>query len=397
MVAITVAADPAAVDDVTWAQPSFAAHIALAGAFERHRGLLVCGTRYVANVSERHSSPDLLVGRPPAAMRRDRRGRRPRRALAAAVSLAVLHVSGGLLGCRAPEPPEAAPQPDTSPPLVDPLREDQRLARLDYCREAVALKIRESWRDASPNFRAGGQLRNNGRVFFYPVHRGISRACDQLLRDEHGDFERFSITYGRVERLVALANLYAEDTRALHSLAQARTISRASQREIESIFAHMRALYSEWERVERALQLKSYALQAKNNEALLSHLEGAGAHLQRRKVEFVIELRRLRRCYTDPQEELDCASVADAVTAAFRTWSTPTPGADALEFDRQRAQTFWLATFEEDATTLITLLQKRPPKLTDKAGPLGLVFDVRVDLAVGRLLRDASTLAFDFP
>jgi hypothetical protein len=308
-----------------------------------------------------------------------------------------LQGAGAILGCGVPEPPAAGKRTDTSPAPIDPLRQDQRLARLEYCREAVTLKIRESWRDTSRNFSASGQLRQTGRVFFYPVHRGLSRACDQLLRDEHGDFERSSIAYGQVQRLVDLARLYADDTRALHSLAQDATLSGASERRVESIFAHMTALYSEWERVERALQLNSYNFQKMNNEALLAHLGSKGSHLQRKKVEFVIELRRLRRCYTDPQEELECASVVDAVTATFRAWSAPAPGTDALEFDRQRAQTFWLATFEEDAKTLISLLERKPPKIIDIAGTLGLRFESRIDLAVGRLLRDASTLAFDFP
>ena len=53
--------------------------------------------------------------------------------------------------------------------------------------------------------------------------------------------------------------------------------------------------------------------------------------------------------------------------------------------------------FEEDAATLISLLKKRPLSITKDGPAVGLSFDATIDLAVGRVLRDASTLAFDFP
>lgn len=271
------------------------------------------------------------------------------------------------------------------------------MARLEYCREAIALKVRESWRDISRNFDESGQLRRTGRVVVYPVHRGLSRACDQLLRDEHGDYEDNTIAYGRVQTLVELASLYAADTRALHSLGQEPRRNGDARREAEAVFAHMRALYAEWDRVERALQLDASLLQGMNNEALLAYLDAEGAHLQRRKVEFVIALRKMRRCYTEPEEKLACEGAVDRVFAAFHTWSGPLPRTDALQFDQRRSKIFWIAAFEEDAATLISLLKKRPLSITKDGPAVGLSFDATIDLAVGRVLRDASTLAFDFP
>jgi hypothetical protein len=375
--------------------------------------------------------------------------------------------AGGTLACGAVEAERGAPSAgfaaDTTPEsTAQQLTQKEKLrTRVEYCGEAVALKIRESWRDTSRNFTAAGKLRRPNQTFFYPVHRGLSRACDQLLRDEHGDFQKLPDSdetktfaelveessrsrarteaqppgsparhlytqatehnllhtlflpfssgpvssvdivglYINVQDTVNLANLYAEDARRLHDLAQAGVLDAASQREAESIFAHMNALYTELLRLERELQWNSYVLQDKNLKALLSQLEERGdkVHLQQRKVELVIALRRLRQCYVAPAEELDCESSVDAVIIAFAAWSTPPERVDSLEFDRQREQIFWRAAFEEDAKALISLLKKRPPKVTNESGALGLVINARVNLAVGRLLRDANTLAFDFP
>lgn len=399
----------------------------------------------------------------------ERRGprHRARRPLARLVSLLVFLGAGATVACGAAPTERGTPSTDPAGDAA-PVAEAQQLAqkeklltRVEYCGEAVALKIRESWRDTSRNFTPAGKLRKPNQTFFYPVHRGLSRACDQLLRDEHGDFEKLPDSdetktfaqlvnessrartqtnaeppgsparhlytqatehsllhtlflpfssgqvssvdivglYINVQATVKLANLYAEDARRLHDLAQNGGLDASSKSEAESIFAHMSALYSEVLRVEQELQWESYVLQAKNLKALLSQLEERGdtVHLQQRKVELVIALRRLRQCYVAPREELDCESSVDAVIIAFAAWSTPPEKVDALEFDRQREQIFWRAAFEEDATTLISLLKKRPPKLTDESGALGLVVNARVKLAVARLLRDANTLAFDFP
>ena len=244
------------------------------------------------------------------------------------------------------------------------------------------------------NFSSEGTLRSARRAHFYRLSGDTPRPCSQLLREGDSASGEPLKEFDRVARLIRLASIYAEDSDVLDGASGRAGVRQADVALVESVYAHLRQVYAEWEREDRIVQFKLYNHQEQNYDALRADLDRRGVTLQRAKLDMVIELRRLRRCYVEPKAELRCAEVITDLAAAHERFFNPDTVNEAAE---DRSKVFWITTFEEDARTLDALLQRTPPAIKRVDDVVGLSFEPVVDEAVRRLLRDAETLAFDFP
>lgn len=303
-----------------------------------------------------------------------------------------MFVLGGCSPSLVPDEDKARPQPEQAG--RDAVREDAYLARAEQCRESIAAELRNNWREVSANFSAEGTLRSARRAHFYRLSGDTPRPCSQLLREGDSASGAPLKEFARLARLIRLAAIYAEDSDVLDGASDRAGVRKDDVALVESVYAHLREVHAEWEREDRIVQFKLYNHQEQNYDALRADLDRRGATLQRAKLDMVIELRRLRRCYVEPKTELRCAEVIADLSAAHERFFNPDTVNEAAE---DRSKVFWLTTFEEDARTLDTLLRRTPPTVVRLDEIEGLSFEPVVDQAVRRLLRDAETLAFDFP
>ena len=319
------------------------------------------------------------------------------RGVARWLRVAVAVTAAGLAGCNDADVPDPAADPVMTPPRESPVDADDFLDRVEVCRESLSNLVTENWRDVQEHFNEDGTLKSPRRAHFFPLASPTSRLCDQLMRDERREGPLRVLDLERVERLTAISRMYAVDAAVLDAATVTPGVQRDEIALVESTYGHMRALLREWEITDVALEFHLRQQQGVNDQALIEYFDARGESLRKSQVLLVQALRRFRRCYTDPQPPLECELATDRLRAAAEAFLQPEEDATSREVAIARGKVFWLSTFEDDARILLRILDRTPPAIRTRDKVTRLANDPVVDAAVLRLLRDARTLAFDFP